>query len=629
MCGIVAVTLRNDASISVISSLDTIRHRGPDDSGIFVSKRKDCYLAHARLSILDLSYSGHQPMPDATGRFVLSYNGEVYNYRDLQFDLESRYGPIQWKSGTDSEVIVEGVAREGISFLDRLNGFFSIAIYDVVDQVLHVLRDPIGIKPLFITEQKGGLFFCSELKGLLKFSFLDRSLRRDFLAEQLAFMYVPEPHTPFNEFKKVKPGICFTYQNGKLVSQKKLFQSLQKSDAIKTESEAIDKLQSTFEVAVKRQLVADVPVSLFLSGGLDSSAVAYHVAQSNSSVKTAYTITSSGHDNKKDAQGDDLYYAKKVAKNLDLNLEVISAEKSFLDLLPDIITYMEDGFSDPASINTFIISQAARNDGVKVMLSGQGADEYLGGYRRYLAEKTLENTPVALKRVISYLDHVLPANLPGKFNGLNRRVKRFSQLASESPNSRIMSMYTWSSNKTISSLLLNNNILQFEDDFHVRLSKFSGLDVVDKMMKIDRHYDLMSLNLCYTDRMSMAAGVEVRVPFLDFDLVKVMNSIPAHLKVKGRHGKYIFKKAMEPFLPKEIIYREKAGFGLPLRAWMNDSYDLLSHYLEPSRLLQQNLYNVDSISEIIKEQRNGVHDHSYLLFTLLTQQLWLESNQLN
>jgi len=625
MCGVVAITTKYPNNWDISQPLQSIRHRGEDDQGIYVSTNRDCYLGHVRLSILDLSKSGHQPMSDATGRFIISYNGEVYNYHDLKVDLENKYGTINWNSNTDTEVIIEGFARENVSFLDKLNGIFSLVIYDVQERLSYVLRDPLGIKPMFFTEQFGAVFFCSELKGLLAISELKLTLRHDSLAAQLAFMYVPEPHTLYCEVEKTQPGVCFVYKYGCLVSSIPLFSHLVSGSFFSTEDEAISELQQTFSTAVRRQLVSDVPVSLFLSGGLDSSAVAREAVYSGAKVKDAYTIAFSADDRKFDAQSDDLHYAHLMANRLGINLEVITAKQDMLSILPEVIQFMDDGFTDPAAINTYIMCDAARKNGIKVILSGQGADEHLGGYRRYLAEKILNNIPAPLRSVLSLFAKILPEQISGRFNAINRRIKRIGALSGKSIHNRIFSMYSWAEPREINNLFVGQIGSSYKFELLKLYDLYSDNDIVDAMMYIDHQYDLMSLNLCYTDRMSMANGVEARVPFLDFDLIRVMNSIPAKLKVKGQHGKYVFKKAMEAYLPHEIIYREKAGFGLPIRAWMSNSKDLLSHYLDKTKIEQQGIFNSSVIDQLLQEQYQGKKDNSYLLLTLLTQQIWLDN----
>lgn len=627
MCGIFAASLAVPGFLSLDRVVEAIRHRGPDDTGTFVASAGDCQLAHTRLSILDLSAAGHQPMADAQGRHVLTYNGEIYNFMELRQGLEAKFGRIAWKGTSDSEVIVEGFAREGASFLGRLNGIFALAIYDTHDRVLHVLRDPVGIKPLFVTEQSGNAYFCSELKGLQRLPGVRMTMSRGALADQLAYMYVPEPFTLFDEVRKLEPGTCFTYRAGRLVSKISLFAHLEEVPPLRSEADAVEALQASFSAAVRRQLVSDVPVSLFLSGGLDSSAVAQEVIGAGATVRDAYTIAFSAEDRRLDAQSDDLHFARLMADRLRLDLKVIPAHAGFLDMLPQLMPHMEDGFSDPAALNTYIICAAARKDGIKVMLSGQGADEYLGGYRRYVAERGLRRVPAVARHALGYAANLFPATLPGRWNALNRRIKRLGSIATQSPDQRVKSLYTWTTPGTVRQLLGDVTPASGRM-FEQILSETAGDDVVAAMMKVDRHFDLMSLNLCYTDRMSMAVGVEVRVPFLDFDLIRTMNAIPSSLKVKGMQGKYVFKKAMEQALPREVVYREKAGFGLPMRAWMRKDHPLLRHYLDPERISRQGIFRPDAVRQLVDEQFAGIRDHSNTVFTLLTQQLWLEANEL-
>lgn len=628
MCGIVVVSSQPGTEVPVALALAAIRHRGPDDNGIWIAPGQDAHLGHARLAIVDLSPAGHQPMPDGSGRYLLCYNGEVYNFPELRRALELRHGTIAWRGSSDSEVIVEGFAREGIPFLDRLNGMFALAIYDTQERLLHLLRDPIGIKPLFVTEQAGGTWFSSEMKGLLALPGLRFDLRTAALAEQLAYMYVPEPLTPYQQIRKVEPGVCFSYRDGRLVASQRLFAHLQPQAMLRSEDEAVQALRTAFDAAVRRQMMADVPVSMFLSGGLDSSAVALHAVQAGAVVKDAYTIAFHPDDQRHDAQSDDLHHARLMADRLGIELKVITAERDFLGLLPQLVPFMEDGFSDPAAINTYLISDGARRDGVKVLLSGQGADEYLGGYRRYLAERGLGALPGPLRGLLGAMHGLLPATLPGRFNAVNRRVRRLAELAGQTPQDRLRAMYTWSPEATVRGLLRDDPGRSAAEAFDACVARHADTDVLRTMMAVDQQYDLLSLNLCYTDRMSMAASVEARVPFLDFDLVRTMNAIPMAMKVRGGQGKHVFKRAMTPALPREIVYREKAGFGLPIRAWLRQGSAMVDHYLDGARLQRQGLYDAAAVRRLLDAQFGGAADHSHTLLTLLCQQLWLEHAQL-
>lgn len=625
MCGIIAISSSENQRFPIERSVEAINHRGPDDKGIFISEHNDSQLGHVRLSIIDLSSAGHQPMYDSTGRYVIVFNGEIYNYRMLKQDLESKYGSIPWKSTSDTEVILEGFSKEGYKFFSKLNGIFAFTLYDKAEKTLHVLRDPVGIKPLYYTDQQGSIFFCSELKGLLCFSHLKRTLRKQSLADQLTFMYVPEPYTMYEEFFRVNPGAYYVYREGKKIYQKELFSHLNDPISFSGENDVIDRLRETFSSAVKRQLIADVPVSLFLSGGLDSSAVAYEAVNSGGNIRSAYTIAFTDEDSLHDGQSNDLYYARKIAKQLDLNLEVIQVKSDLISQLPDLIPFLEDGLSDPAAINTYLICKSARADGVKAMLSGQGADEYLCGYRRYLAEKLITNLSPLNKKLLSAVSHLLPASIPGKFNSSLRRLKRLASATRRQKKDRLPGYFMWGTPAEVQDLFIDGQLLSPGKDLYDFFEEHSEQDALSAMLLADQQFDLLALNLGYTDKMSMRAGVEARVPFLDFEMVRLMNSIPLSMKLKGNEQKYILKKAIEPYLPREVIYRQKAGFAMPIRSWFKKSSEITDRYFDPVRLRKQGIYNEKAVEKILKGQFEGKADYSYILFSMLCQQMWLEN----
>jgi asparagine synthase (glutamine-hydrolysing) len=624
MCGIIAINTPGRKEIPIEQALNAIKHRGPDDMGFYFSDSYDAQLGHVRLSILDVTSAGHQPMEDSSGRYIISYNGEIYNFGKLKSELSLTYGPINWKSNSDTEVILEGFARDGFKFLGKLNGIFALAIYDKVERNLHVLRDPIGIKPLYFTQQYDGVYFCSELKGLLAIPGLKMTLRHQSLADQLAFMYVPEPYTMYEEFYKLESGLYCVYKDGKLISQEKLFNSLYSKISFTSESEMIDVFRETFSESVKRQLISDVPIALFLSGGLDSSSIAYEAIKGGANIKSAYTISSSIADNKYDGQSDDLYYAKLVAKKFGLTLEVIQTESNFLNMLPDVIHFMEDGISDPAAINTFLICKGARNDGVKVMLSGQGADEYLCGYRRYQAEKIIKDMSFISKNALFFADFLTPKSIPGKLNATARRLKRLALAARQNSSDRLSGYFMWNSPENIRNLFNENMHINPGQDLKSFFVDHKEMDQVEAMLLADQRFDLLALNLAYNDKMSMACGIEARVPFLDFEMIQLMNSIPIDMKLKGNTSKYILKKAMEPYLPKEVVYRSKAGFSMPIRAWLRVENEMTRKYFDSERINKQGILNSKAVNQLLNEHYSGKNENSYTIFALLCQQIWLE-----
>ncbi len=627
MCGIIAVNSQINTTCIIDKAVQSIKHRGPDSTGSYISEKGDCQLGHVRLSIIDLSSAGHQPMHDGSKRYIISYNGEIYNFKLLRKELEKKYGIINWKSNTDTEVIIEGFAREGKVFLNKLNGIFSLAIYDTQTSKMFVLRDPAGIKPLYFTEQNGLVIFGSEVKAFLEIPGLSITIRKQSLADVLTFMYVPEPHTMYNEIKKIEPGICYEYYHGKLVRADKLFSYLSEKIEFNSESEMIETFRENFSKAVRQQLMSDVPISLLLSGGLDSSAVAFESIKNGGNIKDAYTISVSSKDNKIDQQSDDLKYAKIVSDKFGLELKVIQAEENMMSLLPKLSKFLEDGISDPAAINTYLISKAARDNGVKVLLSGQGADEYLGGYRRYRAAKMYQKIPSAILKLMSVCNRVLPTSIPGKFNANFRRIKKFLDATSLNDAHRLLSLYMWNSPSKILDLFSQYQGLSIAKDHQDEFELFRDRDLIDAMMLVDQKFDLTSLNLAYTDKMSMMVGVEARVPFLDFELIRVMNSIPPDMKIKGKNQKYILKKAMETDLPSEVVHRQKAGFSLPIRAWIKQSNDLINYYFDNERINKQGIFSVQKLNMMLDEQSSGKRDHAYTLFSLLNLQIWLDENK--
>lgn len=626
MCGILGVSSLHFTRFDLKNQISNIAHRGPDDVGVYYSNGNDVQLSQVRLSIIDISSAGHQPMFDESGNYMLVYNGEIYNFQDLKVYLEAKYGIIPWKSSSDSEVIIEGFAREKASFFEKLNGIFAILIYDIKEELLHVIRDPLGVKPLYYSSQHGDVFFCSELKGLLGFKNLKRTVRYQSLSDQLSFMYVPEPYTMYNEFFKVERGVHFTYRNGQKISETKMFTDMRIEELHSDENELIELFQNTFSKAIGRQIISDVPMSLFLSGGLDSSAVAYESIKQGARIHSAYTISYSKKDLQLDSQSEDLFYAEKVAKQLNLDLKVIEAEPDFMELLSDLIPFMEDGISDPAAINTYLICKRAREDGVKVMLSGQGADEYLCGYRRYMAEKYLENMPAIVNKILRSSNILMPNNLPGSLNAFSRRLKRLALSAGQEEGDRLKGYFMLGSPAQIKKLFVNAEKINPGIDLELFFAKNQKMSNLNRLLAADQEFDLTALNLSYTDKMSMMVGVEARVPFLDLELVRLMNSLPLNLKLKGKTQKYILKKSMEGKLPDEIIYRSKAGFALPIRSWFKQKNTFIEYYFNRDRIQNQGIYNADEITLLYKDQLYGKKDNAYILFAILCQQIWLEKN---
>lgn len=626
MCGIVGFSGCSKVNDEVIPiMLESIGHRGPDDKGVLLAKEGCLGLGHVRLSIIDTSISGHQPMYSSSKRFVIVFNGKVYNFQELKKYISDKYGLYSWKSLSDTEVIVEGYACEGKAFINKLNGVFALAIYDVVEGCLFLARDITGVKPLYYTNQNGIFYFASELKALLKLG-LSRTFRQESLYDQLLYMYVPEPYTLFQEYFKFKPGEYRVYKDGVLKDSGFLDYSYHQIDNVCiSESDYIEQLDYLFEEAVKRQLVSDVPVSLFLSGGLDSSLVSAVALQKGAQIKDAYTISCSKEDDRWDkSPSDDLSYAKRVADRLGIKLNVFEARMDMLELLPKVVYHLDDALSDPAAINTYLICKSACENGIRVMLSGQGADEILGGYRRYRAELLYRKIPRSFLKYISPLEAIIPASVPGPMNTVCRHTKKFLQNAIKSGDTRIVELSMWK------NPLVVRNLFLYKTSFHAgtvhleTLNKFKNRSPLESMMRMDEELYLPSHNLMYTDKMSMMAGVEARVPFLDLPLLDFIHHIPIELKIKNNVQKYILKKMAERYLPTSIIYRPKAGFSSPIRSWFRQENELMRRYFDTEFLSRQGVFDPSAVRLLLLENLSGKSDNAYLLYALLNFQIWYD-----
>ena len=625
MCGLVGISGSSQIERAILASmLNEQQHRGPDDSGNIILDNGCVGLGHVRLSIIDTTQAGHQPMSSSCGRYIIVFNGEIYNYKELKHYISLKYNFTSWQSSTDTEVVLEGYAFEGEKFIEKLNGVFAIAIYDIQLSHLFVVRDIVGVKPLYYIEKNNTFYFASELKSLLKLN-LEQSLRIESLQEQLQFMYVPEPYTMFQNYFKFTPGEYRVYEKGKLIKNGFLDSSYHHIDyCFKSEEEYVEQLDCLLNSAVEKQLMSDVPVSLFLSGGLDSSLISAIALKNGTCIKEAYTISCSDEDRKYDQYGNDLFYANKIAKELGLNLNIIKARSNMLEMLPEVVYHLDDALSDPAAINTYVISKAARDKGYRVMLSGQGADEILGGYRKYRAEMLYRSFPQLALQIIAPLEHLIPNSIPGPFNAISRQCKKFLHNMRKEGNQRMIELSIWNDLKCIAALFLDTNSLSQNNFRFEILNDYKKLSPIEAMMRLDEKLYLPSHNLLYTDRMSMMAGVEARVPFLDLSILDFAHQLPVNLKLRGNTQKYILKKVAETYLPSSVIYRSKTGFGSPIRSWFREDNELIKKYFDKDYLRKQDIFNSTKVQKFKSENIAGKADNSYSLYALLNFQIWYD-----
>ena len=623
MCGVTGFSGNFDLEI-LKSSINILSHRGPDDHGFYIDNDKFIGLGHTRLSILDLSKNGHQPMMSSDEKNILVFNGEIYNFKDLKSMLQKE--GYNFKSTSDTEVLLYLYQNKGIEFLKMLNGIFSIGIYDVKTNELIIMRDGLGIKPLYYFSDSNNFAFSSEIKALLPFMEGNTDINFNSINRHLTYLWNPGEDTLFNSIKKVEPGYYLVIKDGKIKKKNKWFELPQSKKNIKytNRKDAIMGVTNSLKNAVKRQLVSDVPVGAFLSGGLDSSSL---VALAKDVQKIdCFTIEPFGGSDIDTTN--DLPYAKEVAKYLKVNLNIvkINSEKLSNDL-EQMVWQLDEPLADPAALNVLYIAREAKKMGIKVLLSGSGGDDIYTGYRRHIAFK--------YDSIVTMMPMILRKQLENFTNSLDKRKtmgRRFSKLfenATLNGDEKIISYLKWTQPQVLSKLYtkkLKDNVCSAKTDKPMRDFLMEIDDTthpIDKMLLVEQRFFLADHNLIYTDKMSMAAGIEVRVPFLDNEVLEAAAKLPINYKISGANPKWILKKAMEGYLPKNIIYRKKSGFGAPLRRWMKyELRDMVSKYLSRESLTNRGLFNYEEVIKLINDNDKGINDASYTLFSLICIEIW-------
>ena len=604
-----------------------IAHRGPDDSGSCFIPEKGVALGHRRLSIIDLSPLGHQPMWDMSGRAVIVFNGEIYNYRELKQSLAE--DGFAFKSKSDTEVLLNLYLRYGEEMLSKLNGIFAFAIWDNTCEKLFLARDALGVKPLYYSATPKGFIFASEIKALLADGGLDKTLDPHAIGYCLTYLWTPEPFTMLKSVKKMGPGHSMTVRNGQIEQYTSFYDLPYGRPKRRNHYQgAIAEVKEAVRLAVERQMVADVPVGAFLSGGLDSS---FMVALAKNHVGAkrlqCFTIGFSGPGSKYEGMVEDLPYARKVADYLGVELHTVCVGHEMVDYLETMIYHLDEPQGDPSPLNVFFISKLAREHGIKVLLSGAGGDDIFSGYRRHLAlsrERHWSWTPVPLRRRLSGLCK----RLPHWSTGMRRFDKAF-HYADLDGDARLISYFYWIDPAVIYGLagpVLKAGLNDFDASAPLAASLgrlAEGTPPLDRMLYLEAKHFLPDHNLNYTDKMSMAAGVEVRVPLLDTDLVNLAAGLPTGLKQKGAEGKWIFKKAAESFLPKEIIHRPKTGFGAPLRRWLRvELKSFVDDVLSKTSLANRGLFDPGRVQTLIMMDRLGKVDAAYTIFAMVCIETW-------
>jgi asparagine synthase (glutamine-hydrolysing) len=634
MCGIAGLV--GDFVPGLIDRMNAAQaHRGPDGCGVFESPRSQVALGHVRLAVLDLSEQAAQPMTSPDGRFTLIYNGEIYNYRELRDSL-SDSGFHQTSSG-DTQVLLHGLIRRGPAFIERLNGMFAFAFWDDRERELLLVRDPLGIKPVYYAEpQAGSLLFASEMKALCAHPEVHREPDFQTIQQHLTFGHSCSERTALKGVRRLPPGCLLRWRADRSAVEIRQYWLPQfgggsRREDLRDDVKDVERLRSVVTEATRRQLVSDVPVGSFLSGGLDSSLITKIAAASYAGGDRfrGYTISYPQRSNRLDRAHDDAPYARKMASSLGLDFHELEIGPQIASLLPQIIYHLDEPIADPAAITCYLICRLAREHGTKVLLSGQGADELFGGYPRYAVLRTLrwlDRLPRAARAGLAQCGNLLPGAMGGPIGATLRRARRVLHAVHRSPDERFLAYCMSTAPSTARGILAPGladalEALQPHDDCLSRM-RTGGLNEVDRFLERDLSVYLPNHNLLYTDKMGMAVGIEARVPLLDQELVSLGTSFSIAQKLDPV-PKSILRRAARGLIPDDIIDRPKAGFGAPYRHWLrHDLGSMWNDLMNPRAIESRGWFRADAVQRLRAQSQAGRADYYMLQWALLTLELW-------
>ncbi len=620
MCGIagfISTDARADTTVRE-ALLDRmcriITHRGPDEQGTIVRDR--AALGMRRLSIIDLK-TGQQPIFDCTGELAIVFNGEIYNYRELKDELESR--GHRFKTHSDTETIVHAYEEFGEECVSKLRGMFAFAIYDFRRRMLFLARDRVGKKPLFYTVTRDGEFvFGSELKCLTAHGGFEKRLDLAALDAYLTFGYVPEEFCIFEGVEKLLPGHTLTFRDGRVITKQYWDFRFDGSEGQHSEPEYVEMIREKLREAVRIRLVSEVPLGAFLSGGVDSSSIVAMMASvSDAPVKT-FSIGFN------EDSFNELKFARMAAERYKTEHHEFIVTPELVEVVDDLVWHFDEPFADSSALPTYMVSKMAR-DFVTVVLSGDGGDELFGGYTRYSIDKRrsgLGRLPAPIRSgLLRPISEALPASAIGRnflYNASLDAVDRYIDSVSHFGRLRKGSLYSADHRNALGSLEG-----KAEDLFRLNASKPESQDPLARLLYLDSKTYLPSDILTKVDRMSMAVSLEARVPLLDHELIELVGAIPSRLKLHGLETKYIFKKAMEGIVPHEILYREKQGFGVPINEWINSELkDRIGEDLRAKKTAERGFFEQSYVESLIAEHARGRRDNSHLLWILWMLELW-------
>jgi len=617
ICGVFYYEKTHDVYETEIRKMcRVISHRGPDDEGVFV--KNNIGIGMRRLSIIDLA-TGRQPISNEDNSIWIVFNGEIYNYRELRQELQNR--GHKFRTNSDTEVIVHAYEEFDEECPKRLNGMFAFAIWDGRKNRLFLARDRIGIKPLYYCQDNRGVVFGSELKSILQVSHIPRRVDTEALDVFLTFEYIPSPLSIFEGINKLPPGHTLSIQDGKTRLKSYWQLPIKKNDS--TEDEICNNLKELLQDAVKIRLMSEVPLGVFLSGGLDSSTLVALMSQVTDYPIKTFSI---GFD---DATYNELNYARAIAKRFKTEHHEFIIKPDAVELTENLLNYLDEPLGDFSIFPTYLVSKMAR-DYVTVVLSGDGGDELFGGYDTYIADRfarQYQRLPALMRNgiIAPLLDFIPPTS---KKKGLVNKAKRFikgTSLPEDLRHTRWMIFLSIAEKERLYSEEYKRKLKKGDSYAFIRgYFKNAGFDdPINRQMYVDIHSYLVDNILVKVDRMSMATSLEARVPFLDHRFVEFAANIPGNFKLKGNQTKYILKKAVSQILPREILTRGKEGFSIPIKNWLKgDLKPMMMEVLSPDRIREEGYFNSEYVERLKNEHLKGVENHSHRLWALMVFEMW-------
>lgn len=613
MCGIVGYLGQGNEEI-LKKMTASLKHRGPDDEGFYF--KDNLGLGHRRLSIIDLA-GGHQPLSNEDDTIWLIFNGEIYNFQELRNKLKRK--GHNFKTKTDSEVIIHLYEEKGEELCQELNGMFAFALWDEKEKKLVLARDRLGQKPLFYSFINGSFVFASELRALFKNPLIKKEIDFDSLNKYLIYEYVPAPKTIIKGINKLEPGQILTYQDGKI--GKNYYWDIEFKEFKRLNY--LDIFEDLLRMSVKRRLISDVPLGVFLSGGIDSSTIAYYAQKSSSEKIKTFSIGF------KDKTFDESNYAKQVADFLKTeHYHHNFSANDLLDSIEEIAQINDEPFADASIVPTYLLSKFAREK-VTVALAGDGGDELMAGYSTFQALKIVKIyrfLPNFTKKTFKDLADLLPVSF-GYFSFDFKLKKLLSgyEYPLEIQNQIWQGSFSPKENRNLFLPEISSQ-LSFDDSFFEIDKLLNNLEEESLENRITYLYLKQYLAndiLVKADKASMFASLELRAPFLDYQLVEFINSLPYHLKLRGFTTKYLLKQLMKNKLPRNIVYRRKKGFGVPIAQWINKELkDLTFDLLNKENIQKQGIFNYLTIKKILDEHLSKKVDHRKKIWTLLMFQQW-------